>query len=487
MLRSNWAVSHAELDGLKAWIRAYSIGTTERAKPWRVLGRNGIADSHSIAAWLGFCAGRIGQDVAAATVAGAADLLMARQQQQGFWTRETEDSAPSIFTTCCAIHALAVLRPAGWQRVCGQGARWLRQQRHSFGYWTDSVHIPEFLTVLVLDSLSLADTGNAITFDVALSPADPVLGPVSRTPWEMAQVTADQRAALHAGLVEFHATFDDLDVPDYAQPSTVAADTRALDVQLVEHGSFYVNVAERIAMIPNAMVDAWLQHGPLIAVLTARLTLVHEVHHHRQNLESTNYAGIGRAGVVLEDVDARADRVAAGCIARWLIRRAGAEAVDHRQLALNVIEAVLAGIEIFDHIEQGTTLQRLYERRLRRYLAWHMQLARTKTVRTLPDFEMLLREHLLVELAPLNGALDARGDKIVTTPQPETHLAINLGGRLARAHRSPSFDPTAILAAVRSFDRAAIQQNVTAVRDAHQALLLPWLTASARSALSHAD
>ncbi len=85
----------------------------------------------------------------------------------------------------------------------------------------------------------------------------------------------------------------------------------------------------------------------------------------------------------------------------------------------------------------------------------------------------------------MNGALDARGDKIVTTPQPATEVVVSLAGALARFNQGPAVNPERLVSAVRDFDRTALLEQLTAIRDMRQDLLLAWLSDPAPPLPSH--
>lgn len=89
-----------------------------------------------------------------------------------------------------------------------------------------------------------------------------------------------------------------------------------------------------------------------------------------------------------------------------------------REIVTEHIDAALSGIEAFDRAEQGDHLGRLYERRLRRYLIWHLQRARALSLQNVEQAWQMLEKRLIVELAPLDGYLDERFDKLVQSPSP---------------------------------------------------------------------
>lgn len=201
---------------------------------------------------------------------------------------------------------------------------------------------------------------------------------------------------------------------------------------------------------------------------------LHELYHFNQNLHVATDAGVGRAGVALEEVDYWADALAVATLAAWEIRRGGEDGKEKTQrILVAAVDAVLAGIEAFDRFEQGERMDRLPERRLRRYLIWHMQRARALTATRPEDIRELLGKRLVVELAPLRGHLDERFDKIVDVPQDEAELFLVLDGRLLRS-RHMVHSPRAILDALRNFDRKLLGEAMRSIRDQHLSALVPW-------------
>jgi hypothetical protein len=71
-------------------------------------------------------------------------------------------------------------------------------------------------------------------------------------------------------------------------------------------------------------------------------------------------------------------------------------------------------MQAFDRSEQGDQIVRLAERRLRRYLIWHLQLCRARTITTRDDIDVLLGDRVIVEVAPLRGYRDSRYDKVAS-------------------------------------------------------------------------
>lgn len=209
----------------------------------------------------------------------------------------------------------------------------------------------------------------------------------------------------------------------------------------------------------------------------AKLFILHELHHVEQRLNTGTYYEIGRAGVVLEAVDYHADAFALATLIDHEVARRGDSGVEARPaIATACVEAHLRTLEAFDRAEQGDTIERLAERRLRRYLVWHLQRLRMRTLHAdawSPG--LALGAQLTVELAPLAGRLDARYDKLVDGPTSDTALFIALRGNLARVERSAGYDPAALVAAVRRYDWRAIEAPLAAALVMHRELLGAWV------------
>jgi hypothetical protein len=211
-----------------------------------------------------------------------------------------------------------------------------------------------------------------------------------------------------------------------------------------------------------------------------RLLLLHELFHDGQDLRTSNYYDVGRAGTVLEGVDFAADAFALAVLIAWDLRRGGPRALEAAgDRAARWVGWAIEGIEAFDRFEQGVRIERLFERRLRRYLIWYLQRERARAVRQKAnarnDVERLFAGRLAVELAPLAGRLDARFDKLVAGSTPHTELFAALDGHLIREARRPGFDPGALVDAVRRYDRAPIEMAMGYVLDEHRAVLIPWV------------
>src|SRR6266540_609141 len=178
--------------------------------------------------------------------------------------------------------------------------------------------------------------------------------------------------------------------------------------------------------------------------------LFHEVWHFDQNIRSTNYREVGRAGLAIEEVDYRADAVAIGTLARVAARMSGNPRGD---LVAHITSAI------------------------RRYLIWYLQLCRAATISTVEHIDLLLGERVIVEVAPLRGHLDARYDKLASTGTDMSELFIVLGGRLLRYPPRPGFLPAALVEAVRGYDWTLPQAAMDYVIGENAPVLVPWQAA----------
>lgn len=237
---------------------------------------------------------------------------------------------------------------------------------------------------------------------------------------------------------------------------------------------FELNTIEGTMVFGKGLLEALRPLSEADLGRVGQSLFLHELLHFDQNLHAATHAGIGRAGFALEEVDYWADAMAVATLSSWEIRRSGEEGKEKtRSILVAAVDAVLTGIEAFDRFEQGPRMDRLPERRLRRYLIWHMQRARALTTSRPEDIRDLLGKRLIVELAPLRGHLDERFDKIVDAPQDEAELFLVLDGRLLRS-RHVVHSPTAILAAIRSFDRKLLGEAMRSIREQHLGALVPW-------------
>jgi hypothetical protein len=209
----------------------------------------------------------------------------------------------------------------------------------------------------------------------------------------------------------------------------------------------------------------------------AKLLLLHELFHEHQGIRSTNYRDVGRAGVVLEAIDFAADVFALRVAIRGALRRLEASAPSTDLVRLEVtrwLDAVLYGIQVFDRWQHGPRIAELADRRLRRYLTWYLQRVRGETVTSAADVPMLLDPAVTVELAPLSARIDRRYDRQVIDAIPQTELFASVGGRLIRHAKNPSFDPGALVEAVRVHDADAVKAAMRYVIGENLPTLAPW-------------
>ena len=300
-------------------------------------------------------------------------------------------------------------------------------------------------------------------------------GPLDSSP-EREAARVMELSQLRAALADLQQT---IDVDDVAPTLTAEQARRFVDhvrslavAERPNGDSFELSVHERKMSLGRGLLDALASQDPAVAARIAQLVLIHEAFHEQQNLESTNYFGIGRAGFALEEIDYAADAFSAEALIRWQARRDNAASVS--TLATQVMRATLVGIEAFDRFEQGDRIERLAERRLRRYLMWHLQHVRAMTVDTLDDVHELLSARLVSELAPLVSYLDARYDKVVRRSLPTTELVVALDGVVARSQAGAGFDPTRLIEAIRTYDVETCMAMAKQVRDSHKHVLLRW-------------
>lgn len=306
-----------------------------------------------------------------------------------------------------------------------------------------------------------------------------------RLPWErrapIVAMTAEAQARRQAILDVALAAIDqltngltpaDLATLDRENAALFLRRLRELDAHRQPHAdAFELSITERTLKLGAGLLDALgsLPAGDQGGI--ACLLLLHEVLHFDQNIRSTNYRDVGRAGFALEDIDYWADAFAIATLARFRARTDG-QAI--RLLLPDHIRLTLAGIEAFDRAEQGERMYVLPERRLRRYLTWHLQHARARTIRDEADADRILSERVIVELAPLEGALDGRFDKIVRRATDATELFVVSKRVLARFAKTPSLRPADLIDAIRRFDRDVVESAMRHIVEEKHALLVPW-------------
>jgi hypothetical protein len=241
-----------------------------------------------------------------------------------------------------------------------------------------------------------------------------------------------------------------------------------------ESDAFRLSVLSHLLSFGDGLIRALQTLAPATQARVAELLLVHEVHHFDQNLQSTDYMEVGRAGVALEEVDFWADVFSLSVVVRRALREKGTSGDTMPSILHTYIDALIDGIGAFDRSEQGERIDRLAERRLRRYLIWHLQRARAATVRSMADMETLFAKRLIVEIAPIDGYLDRRGDKFVRRASRDAELFIVNDGQLTRLQKQPGLEPSQLVDAVRTFDANALRRAMEFVVGKAFASIAPW-------------
>lgn len=242
---------------------------------------------------------------------------------------------------------------------------------------------------------------------------------------------------------------------------------------------FEMRAVEGRCCLGEGILHALVESTPQQQKDFAKLLLIHEVVHDLQDLRNTNHPNIGQAGFVLEHIDYLADVFAVRLLVNVELHRGGVNAHENiRARVLYWLDMVLHGITAFDKAEQGDTqMERLAERRLRRYLLWHVQKARALTIETQDHFAQLMQSSLTVEMAPLTGWIDVkRWEKMVQDCGTRVELCMAIDGKLIREGQRAGFEPEELFAAIRHYDHASAHKQVYAVVNQNRTALMPWIT-----------
>jgi hypothetical protein len=151
----------------------------------------------------------------------------------------------------------------------------------------------------------------------------------------------------------------------------------------------------------------------------SKVVVLHEYFHLIvQEFFSATYQGIGRADVVLEDIDYAADSFAVSVASCYSLPLGFTPAHAHEQFRL-FVAMVTDGMAVFDSGEQRL-LNAFPERRLRRYLAWHFYFALVDGLSDWKKCRDAVWEKVSVQLAPIptsHVSLDVnRVEKVITVP-----------------------------------------------------------------------
>ncbi|PSM32295.1 SAVED domain-containing protein [Haliangium sp. UPWRP_2] len=248
---------------------------------------------------------------------------------------------------------------------------------------------------------------------------------------------------------------------------------------------FRLSVLRDHVQLGDGLLEALVHLPEEQQVRIGQLVLLHELLHFDQGLYHSNFHDIGRSGVALEEVDYIADVFSLETLSRWLLRctseapSPGSQSGPTNPIAAitcGLITAALRGMQAFDVMEQGAYLHRLSERRLRRYLIWHFQLARADSLRSVPDLARLFGRSVVLELAPLDGFLDKDFDKHVRQTLPNrTQLVIVCEDTVRRfSHHERLLNLDVLLTSLRTFAHDVVQSAMRHVVEAEHHSFIPW-------------
>jgi hypothetical protein len=280
---------------------------------------------------------------------------------------------------------------------------------------------------------------------------------------------------LRAGILSVQTTLVNEDLPGWILESEKAvflAELKKIVVsQEPEGADFRLDVLGKNLSFGKGLLEALREVDAAILRRIGPLLFLHEQYHFGQKINLTNYREIGRAGVALEELDFWADALSLECTTSLAFRISGK---PMNELAMGNIDAALLCMQAFDQYEYGKPLQHLYERRLRRYLIWHLQKERTNYLKKRSDLSDLLRDRMILELAPLAGHLDSRFDKIVKGPLQRSELFIVIGKRLLRHSSGVNLDIAGLVKAVQHFDWVTLQSVMKYLVNENPDVLLAW-------------
>lgn len=259
-----------------------------------------------------------------------------------------------------------------------------------------------------------------------------------------------------------------------SERASFLARLQALQLDMTPSPDFSLSIAQGRYALGEGLVEALRNSERETQARFVKLLMIHELFHDHQGVRSTNHFDVARAGVVVEAVDYVADMFALRALVQGDLRRGGVRArSDPRGVLCAWIDAILYGIQAFDLLD-GPRIERLPDRRLRRYLTWHLQRARAETIDTVEHANILLTSTVSAELAPISALLDQRSDRIVRAALPTTEFFAAIDGRLVRHPRRPGFEPSDLVEAVRGFKTVPIQKAMRFVIEEDKAKLIPW-------------
>ena len=139
LARSNYALRLLSR-GLDRLLDALRLPEYQQPFPWRIvrwrLEKPAPVDHFAYAASLAFSMARLHpQQVDDQLIGQALDALLRHQSDNGAWYCWADDTHHSIDTTAMAIHALALLKPRGWEISTSAAAEWLWSMQEREGCW----------------------------------------------------------------------------------------------------------------------------------------------------------------------------------------------------------------------------------------------------------------------------------------------------------------------------------------------------------------
>lgn len=187
-----------------------------------------------------FCAHRLGLHEKHPELCNVAmDILIRHQAADGGWT--TLSGFPGSlssheFTTCMAMHSLAMARPLGFESTLKKSKEWLWSLQNGVGYWGETYPDQVELSVLILDSIDLADGKTAISFDLASS--TPKTDRRKTNPKKRGRrVSRDQEAdkRIHDGFVKRKHEFPKLRYEEYGKGLTPPMTRKQVQAAIESH------------------------------------------------------------------------------------------------------------------------------------------------------------------------------------------------------------------------------------------------------------
>lgn len=246
----------------------------------------------------------------------------------------------------------------------------------------------------------------------------------------------------------------------------------------IENQPFRIRVAQDRGCLGAGILHAIRELKPNEQQDVAKLLWLHEIVHDWQGLVWSNHNFIGRSGFVLEEIDYFADAFSIQTLVNMELDLDKRTRRNVSASVLRWIEMLQRAIEAFDRMEQGPRIKQLAERRLRRYLLWHVQHGRAMHVKTVEQAQEMLQSALTVELAPLTGYVDAlRHEKIVRHAVAEPELCISLEGRLIRVLKMTGHSLAEIVDHIRAYEHEPVRELMAAVVDQNRPKLARWLEA----------